>query len=81
MGGLRYSASKFDCEGKESSVESDIWISVRVMIYLVQLDSLDGFFFDCIGSSSKIGSTSRISDGEVNDLMKLPSLDEEISTD
>jgi hypothetical protein len=81
MGGLRYSASRFDCEGKESSVESDIWISVRVMIYLVQLDSLDGFFFDCIGSSCKIGSTSRISDGEVNDLMKLPSLDEEISTD
>jgi len=43
MSGLRNSACRFDCEGKESSVESDIWISVRVMIYLVQLDSLDGF--------------------------------------
>ena len=80
MSGLRNSACRFDCEGKESSVESDIWISVRVMIYLLQFDSLDGFFFDRIGSSSKVGSTSRISDGEVNDFVKLPSLDEEIST-
>ena len=65
---------------KEGAIESDVGISVGVVVDLLQLSSLDGLFFSDSRSSFEVGGTGRIGDLEVDDLMESSSLDEEVST-